>query len=291
MEELCCPISGCIFYDPIIAEDGFTYERQCIEHMFNRTNRGHLITKFREDNIMKTRCIDYIKKNPKDSKRVYVVKSPSIKNEYKDPDFPILSILDSSVIKSLSCSSLKSIILHNNNLEVENSKGKRLIHYLCYIVKSEELLELAIQRGIATQEGNAAWKPIHLVCANWRSMTALSLLQNVDLNVATKDQNRYTPIQLVLRFWKDSQAIQYLVTRFINLHDLDGVSRNLLHYIALYMNNREGYKLMQFLIEKRVNVNVIDADNNKPIHIVFNSWKKSYGLNAIKLLLDNGTIL
>jgi len=39
-EHLLCPITRCVFEDPVILEDGFTYERDAIERWLASNNRS-----------------------------------------------------------------------------------------------------------------------------------------------------------------------------------------------------------------------------------------------------------
>lgn len=75
-EELYCPITGSIFLDPVITEDGFTYEKEAIEKWFTTNNRSpttNLVINKRlfPNRLIKTYIVNLLEKYPSLQKYQY----------------------------------------------------------------------------------------------------------------------------------------------------------------------------------------------------------------------------
>ena len=79
-DKFICPISHQIFNNPVIAFDGFNYEKECIEKWFEKNNRSPLTnqilnTNFYPNSSLKNEIHEWLKINPKYKNDIYVIKS------------------------------------------------------------------------------------------------------------------------------------------------------------------------------------------------------------------------
>lgn len=94
-EDLYCPITGSIFLDPVITEDGFTYEKEAIEKWFTTNNRSPttnlVINKSLFPNrLIKTYIVNLLEKYPSLQKYQYNISQSINDNISNDDLYPYL---------------------------------------------------------------------------------------------------------------------------------------------------------------------------------------------------------
>lgn len=250
MEDLYCPISGCIFLNPVICSDTHTYERDEITKWFEThdtspmTNEPVHTKKFRENSFMKSYISEFLAKNQDMKSSQYVDKLQELKyitdeflssfHRYRNED--ILSLLPkiknveykhtqnkSSLVHYIfefsSIEIIKEYIkLYPHTLEYEDMWKQRPIHILCHKIHNIELLYLLIDKGVDLEaEDFYKLRPIHFVCKYWKNLHVLCLLIEKRVDLEAEDKHKWRPIHLVCSFWKDESAVLTLLREKIDL--------------------------------------------------------------------------
>lgn len=228
IENLVCPISLCIFCDPVIAEDGFTYERESILRIFNSTNISPMTKQKFDSRIlfpnigMKSLVSEIISKSPEIAKEVYVCETIVNPIELYD-DIHMMHLLKNDVMRNINPARLESIIRSKTlqELEMAGEDNNRLIHFVCRIVKSMEVLRLLIERGVSLDNFGEAGEPIHLVCIYWQDINAFRLLVESGVNLDLK-YDAWNLSQMICLGWRNNsgkEGLQVLLENGVDLEE------------------------------------------------------------------------
>jgi len=177
IENFRCPISNDIFMDPVLCDDGYTYERECIEkwlahHNSSPLTRKNISNKFISNLSMKSMIAELLEKHPELKNEQYKHKSININLFYNNKmkiidainkgyfseilnyyqydllQLPIVFILkyckDSTILKHLFDNSITLECVYNDEWRPHNCKP---IHYICEY-STEEMIKYIIDKGV-----------------------------------------------------------------------------------------------------------------------------------------------
>lgn len=287
IENLICPISLCVFYDPVIAEDGFTYERESILRILNSTNISPMTNQtFKSANLisnkaMKSLCCEFLSKNPHMQKDVYIpeitiefVKTDDFKRYCESPNFDIKCILNDAIIQALCFTQLEYIILHNTReqLETQGYECNRLLHYICKHKKSLPLLKLLLDKKVDIEAENVnKARAVHFICRFWKNISALQYIMDKGADMNAENYNKWRPIHLICYDWRNSlDVIRLLKVRNVDMNiPLDNGWRPI-HFICRYWHKTYGEEALK-LMDK---TDYETEDHLKPSDLISIYWKK-----------------
>jgi len=187
-----CPISMTFCYDPVIAEDGYTYERRCIEaHFENKqtspmTNQpigisltSNLILKQIIQNVLDN--ISNLQKEFDDSKKEYSLK------------------LEKELFAACESDNTNKILLlikQGVNVNGTVNNGMTPLYIACHN-GHVDVARMLLDKGaeVDRAETRGGWTPLHAACGNGHVDVALLLLEKgAEVNRASKYGN--TPLAI-----------------------------------------------------------------------------------------------
>ena len=135
-QKITCPITYHIFYDPVVAKDGFTYEKTYIENWFKTNNNSPMTGKI----IDKTLCPNFIVKQMVDE---YLSIYPNKKIEQFVPQI----IWNYNDFKDLTIEKQKEYLDNCIDLECECENKWRPIH-IVWQYGTPEIIKYMIDKDV-----------------------------------------------------------------------------------------------------------------------------------------------
>lgn len=311
-ENLYCPISKCIFADPVLAKDGFTYERQEIEKHFEKSNKSPMTNKEINDktlidnNILRSIIAEALIANPDMQYEVYIVntvltpdfiKSGKFLDYVKSPRFNIKSILSPDLIQAITDTDMEFIIENSTieTLEAQNQHGNRLIHLLFIYRSSLNLLSFLIHRGVdVNAENNEKRCPIHILCGyrnmNPNGVDLLKLLIGKEVNLEAGNYDGLRPAHLLLKLIDTDykfECLKILIDNEVDMEAKENTGHRPIHYFCdnQYKNNFDSNlvkSVVTYLVSKDIDFKEPDGENKLPIYYIL----KKCSLDNISYYLD-----
>lgn len=295
-----CPITHLIFFDPVIAKDGHTYERTAIEAWFkvnttspitNEDINTDLICNF----TMKSLVSEYLFTNPELKKEQF--DSPPRGSEllnnaldYDSFDWKYIFELNQGHKNILFQNEeiMKHIIDHSVDLEARDKHKCRPIHYICYY-STPTIIKYIINKKVdieAEDEHNC--KPIHYVCC-FSTPEILEYMINlvnpitgVPIDLEAEDAEGNRPIHLICRF-STPKMIKLIIDKGVDLEEGNNNYERPIHLICFYST----LKMIKYIINKGVDLEVKNSIGYRPIHILCNRGDSK----MIKYIIDKGVDL
>jgi ankyrin repeat protein len=221
-----CPLTNNFFYDPVIASDSKTYEREAIEdYMFvNKkspiTGQLFMDTNLYPNDIMRELITHLFTANPQLKKMQY--KSNEIKTLIKmlnKADYTKFDKLERVSVKIFmnrhhnkmksfleNCTDLnnfKTFIDRCDNLEQEDKFGRRMLYYVIRFCKNPDFSFYLIEKKKVTFEFSDidGWRPIHQAALTGSYLLIRFLLDlNVEVKHKIKKYGKYNGDHSVVRF-------------------------------------------------------------------------------------------
>ncbi|AYV82374.1 MAG: hypothetical protein Homavirus39_2 [Homavirus sp.] len=239
--DIKCPITNQILYQPILASDGFFYEKEAIERWLIKNKASPLTKQHINQDLYK--CIElknyietYLNENPHKRSKQYM---PVISVEYIDNMDIIHDYLGSNQFEKLLlyknfdltkmyyyfdffteyCTNLDTIkyVLDNAiDLECIVEHKRRLIHTACYY-NNLEMVKYLIDKNVDLEyEDNYKLRPIHLACEN-NNIEMVKCLIDKKVNLDCEDNYMRRPIHIAC-LKNNLDMIKYIInTKKVNL--------------------------------------------------------------------------
>jgi ankyrin repeat protein len=265
MDRYKCPITRKIMLDPVIACDGYIYEKDAILSWLYHNNISP-ITGLTMDNILIEAVV--IKNEIKlfmeklynknfninyciDIKDIITnLNNYNIQKIYNATliNCNYIEILNKNIISNLNNYSelFKKIIDLTDNLEYKDNNNWKLIHYICQY-STPEMIKYIINKGVDLEcETKTGYRPIHFICEySTREMVKYIMGKGVNLKFVNNDLH----------------IIEYMTTpnktRFINVllgsYILNNNNSNLIKKILMYGNEEDIKYLINKLKEYKLN--------------------------------------
>jgi ankyrin repeat protein len=305
-EEFICPLTKKIFNDPVISEDGITYEYQAIKRWLSDEDTspvtGQLIGESLNSNEQMLENISsYLQQNPNQQVNQYI-----LSKKFEDNVDAIIELVKSKNYKMLlNYTDFNLVTLFNEITGFED------------FMKTEELVLIHIinnTKNLETQIINE-WRLVHVICLYSIKLLGFIIKKKVNLNA--KEISGMTPLHIVTR-QNNLDAIKLLLSNNADPTITSPDGWNLLHYAAktgsleiikflvelfesrgedgIFLNaptvdgwrpihlacHHGSYPIIEYLINKSVDLNAATSDNWTPLHVAsFLSTAK-----IIKLILD-----
>lgn len=172
-------------------------------------------------------------------------------------------------------------ILEKKNIDLEYSDiyGKKIIHYACQYGLSKTIKYIIDLKVDLESESLDGYRPIHLLCIySSPKITRYLMDKNVDLNAKTNEG--WTPLHYMCDANYSFENFKYLIDRNVDL-EAESTCKNRPIHIACKNTNE---KAINYLINKRVNMNVFNNKNKGPIHYILKYQKDS---TLVKYIINN----
>ena len=265
-DSLICPISGELFYDPVIAMDGFVYERLEIEKWLTKNNTSPINRKeIKKDLIecffIKEIVTEFLNKNqefrddqykPDMSFSANLVKINNFfqDNRYDklvhynnfDLEYMMNNKLDESLLKYCKDDHIIKYVIDNAiNLEAVSNNGYRIIHKICKL-SNQHILKHIISKGVLLECSIGEigqWKPIYFA-TRYGSTDIIKLLINAGVSLENKERSECTPILITCKY-NNVDSIRLVIdactgisTDMLNIRD--DINHNIINKIKINGN-------------------------------------------------------
>lgn len=270
-EHLICPISGQIFFDPVIASDGHTYEKYCIEKWFENNSTSPITNLV----IKKNMVSNYITKNIIQK----LIDNNMVKKEqiFKNPKRPFN--YSNFKLKPNDFTYVKKII-DESILNLPDGDGDYPIHILCKF-STFEIIKYAIETYVPDGSIDMSVKDEHGCCPikfiiDSNNIDAFKYVVEKEFNIYAKNNDGSTPLHYI-----DSiEILEYVINKNIDINVTDNYGLYPIHNICKTCN----VELVKFAIEKNINMNVVANNGLYPIHYICNKGN----FDLIKFAIEKG---
>ena len=297
-----CPISQQIFNKPVIAMDGYIYEKDEIKKWFKYHNTSPMKQKIISTCVTKNYIFnellkEFLKNNPHELDNMYVIErnhldfQDKVKRHIENKKFNKLLDYKKFSFNELYDESFESLIRNgdaqifshviNNMINLEFEDNWRPIHFVCRY-GTFEMLKLLVDKGVNLEcENNDKWRPIHFVCRHG-TFEMLKLLLDKGVNLECETNSKWRPIHFVCHYGT-FEMLKLLVDKGVNLECVTNSKWRPIHFVC-----RNGtIEMLQLLVNKEVNLECDSAIKWKPIHAICH-----YGtFDTIKYFLTKNTRL
>jgi len=251
--ELICPLTKCIFKEPVTASDGFVYEKKAIDEWFNTSDLSptlniQLCDKSLIPNMMiKYKVKSYIKQNPE---------KIALQYEYELCTFEQFKLLEKKNLLDISEHNLILIftLLTINDLDymlsviddVEQSlhNGNKIIHYVCKY-SCDDIVNYMINYYITNKNdtditcvNNFNVSPIHIICGrnsfdNVRKIIHFYNTHHLDINCKTNIL--WTPLNYICKYG-NRDAFNYIISNGANMTHVTLHGENICDHLNKNLN-------------------------------------------------------
>jgi len=254
-----CTLTNLIYSDPVIAEDGYIYEKIALKHYlkYNKISpitQKSMGTLFIKANQFKLIINDLLNKNPKLINQQFLNKKPYylFKNEFKE-------LLIKNKFNELICYTnitLNDIILDQQSIA-------------CYIFKNcdnDNIIKIIIDNSIDFDcDDNYGNRPIHYACQYTSDIIIKYMIdKGVDINIPDKKGNK--PIHYITKFqYNSGDIIKYLIRKETQIECVDENGLFPIHILCKKLTNWDN--LIPFL-DNKYNLELLSNEGMKPIHYI-----------------------
>lgn len=251
-----CPISQQIYKDPVFADDGYVYERDCIiEWMETETispiTREHISNNIKTAYPIKTIVENYLENNPSDK----ILQFDNSIEHMSNRKLVWSYIKDKKYNKLLDIREF--VLLDKNN-------GVYLITELAENNISSTIMLHILKNSI---DYNITFSTRHsvltIIVFNSYSFECIKFLldNGADVNVASYNNHTISHVMMRGLLYQDDQIIQ-VIDLVNNLNKQNIYGNTLLHEAVI---NKRDY-IIDYLIEKGSDINIIDKKHRTFIH-------------------------
>lgn len=290
-----CPITQCIFSDPVIADDGHVYEKDAILKWFKSNETSPTTGKQIEKKLNECHIVKYIiemmikqypnlkehqfKRDNRYIMNVSYIKECIIRNKfYKLLDFVeynFISLVDNDILSNILSYSDDKIVLHvinnlTNNYNDEYKRHRFMTHI--FLSANPTIIKYMIDKNIDldytdnTIYGNRLLNI--LICRQFYDLAKYLIHKGITVN--TNDGSEIRMVRSLCLSY-DEEMLIYLLNNNLNIHEKNNNDdMTPLHYTC----KSSFLEATKFIVNKNAN---IEAEMNlgwRPLHVV--SYYGSY---------------
>jgi ankyrin repeat protein len=251
--NLCCPISGAIFVDPVMAADGNTYEREMIEKWFIWNNKSPLtnevISKILIPNITIKKFVGDFLELEKINSGFNKINICSGNDEIKTDKIKTNKILQSErkpkidnnfIISKTSLDvtdrQLKSIIA-KYGFDYVDKNGTHILDFILRTTKSSDIISHIINEHVRLNILEKQYE-----------------LSNVEVQKL---------IHMICRYC-DEKHIRKIIMEGCDIEAEDTYQNRPIHYVCVFGSL---YSVM-YLVKRKVNLNICNSNGQLPLHLI-----------------------
>jgi len=240
-ESFICPISGQIFKQPVLAQDGYFYEKMQIKKWFKNHNtspmtNSEITTKLQECFIFNSMLEKFLEHNPIERSNQYneyknhlehtekvnkLIKHNELDKLFKYNNFIVSELFaNATLLINLLTNGNNSIIKYfiDNCLDLNSvtNNGWNILHF---VIKhcDLEIIKYVIGKDIDPEsETKKGWRAIHIAC-KYSDHEIIEYFLDLNINLESETKNGWRPIHL-LCYDENSTIIQYLLSKNINMY-------------------------------------------------------------------------
>ena len=235
IDTIKCPISHQIFLEPVLGDDGFTYESdeilnwmktkqvspitdksltKVIPNLFAKMVVDeflHAHPEYRIDQYVPNRQHkDYIAEVAKIMKDKQYLKLLDYNSFQLDELYKVSSDSHVEFFKSAPRRVLRHVIDNAVDLEAKSPRGSRLVHLVC-AYSTRSMQRLVIKKGVNLEtENNCATRPIQIACRGNSLKTVKDLIAK-GVNLLPVDGKKWSALHFAARY-AEKDLIEYLAT-------------------------------------------------------------------------------
>lgn len=247
-----CPISRKLFNEPVLADDGFFYEKNEIEKWLKTKNTSpltglYISKKLISCHLFSTVLKRFYEENPKELLNRYInIKQHS---EYIDEINNILEYEEYDEL--LKYSSFNLIFFKKSKLVgfLENVNLVIFRYFIDNIINIEEICD-----------ENLGQKLIHLVCRHCEP-DKIKYLVDKEIDLEANTFKNWRPIHYLIKF-STPEIIKYLVDKGVDLECANKDGWRPIHYACRFSTP----DVIQYLVEKDIDLECEDNEGWRPIH-------------------------
>ena len=304
IEEFVCPISKQIFKEPVVASDGFFYEKHCILEWLKTKNLSPMTNLVISKNVHS--CIffnnllkTFLENNPEEVRNQFApsfdhVDNIDILNEIikerryvsllKYRSFIMSKFQNYKIIKDLAKSNQHQVIMHlvDNVIDLnEKIHGRRLVHDLCQY-STPEMIKYIIDKGVDLEcQDDTQSRPIHFIC-QYSTPEMIKYIIDKGVDLECLDNEQWKPIHLICRY-STPEMIKYIIDEGVDLECQNSYQWKPIHLIC----RNSTPKMIKYIIDKGVDLECQNDEQWKPIHLICR-----YSIpEMIKYIIDKGVDL
>ncbi len=305
IEDIRCPISLQIFAEPVIAEDGVTYERDVIkkwiqEHKYSPTTKEAITDKFIPNKSLKSIIDGLLLKHERLREQQFTLVNSyslhiaaiqsAVDNSqfdklltYVDYDMSNDALLTSIFEKCKDNNIIRHIIDNFVGLESENKSRWRLVHFICSL-STPEMIKYIVSKGVDLEctTGNSHCRPIHFVCNN-STPDVIKYMIDKGVNLECADKNGFRPIHYVCQH-STPDVIKYMIDKGVDLDCANNAGDRRPIHCACYSSTPD---VIKYIIDKGADLECADQNGTKPIHYACQHSTPE----IIKYMIDKGVDL
>lgn len=274
LQYITCPITKLIFCDPVVAEDGYVYERMAISNHLNKENTspvtGHRIgTNLMENRRIKELAEDFLQANEEYRNEQFLFKKPFYLFK---KDF--LMSLKNKEFNNLQ--EYTSIML---NIDVNRNK-ETLFEAVCKICPDDVILYIIDNSIDYDVYDSRNLKPFHLAC-KYGSQTIIKHLMAKDVDVRSTDICGETALGYLLMYRNEPALVKELLEHGISVNSQNQNGFSPSHYV-IKNGNIDTFKLFMDYGLKLDSISPLLGNMNL-IHFAF---RESPSVDLIKYIIE-----
>jgi ankyrin repeat protein len=274
-----CPITLRVFRNPVLAPDGYFYEKYALVKWFKNSNKSPL-TGLVIDKIMTTSIYfnnmlnNYLIAHPdklndqfveefnievfyrlfKSNKIDELITYMSLYNTFSLPVRDNMDELfkNESIVK----------ILIDKDVCIENPFNQKLIHWICQY-STPEMIKYIIDKGVDLEcVNNDGWKPIHFIC-QYSTPEMIQYIIDKGVDLECRDIIGWRPIHLICRK-STPEMIKYIIDKGVDLECQTNNGWKPIHFIC----RKSTPEMIKYIINKGVDLECQTNTGWKPIHLI-----------------------
>lgn len=271
-DEIYCPITGQIFFEPVIASDGQVYEKTAIHAWFKTHNsspitKSTIINKNLVDCFMMKRIVDSaFKTNPELRKDQFFCINP----------YRLVTLIKKGDIEqacSLINKDTNDTIIFDNKDDID------------VLLKSDQVMDSIIdnKKRICSIQNMCIIFHAIKICSEEIQKKLVTTCGMDDLIM----RNKYKVSALHMAARQSSfEIMKLIIDRGVSVQEVTYVNNNVLHY-ACHDPSNEGVKKVEYLIKKKINLKSINSNGSTPLHVA----SKYSSPDTCRLLIEHGAVI
>jgi ankyrin repeat protein len=157
---------------------------------------------------------------------------------------------------------IKYIIDKGVDLECENDNKDRPIHCIC-LYSTPEMIKYIIDKGVDLEcENDNKWKPIHYIC-KFSSPEMIKYIIDKGVDLECETNCKWRPINFICEN-STQEMIKYIIDKGVDFECEDEFGKRPIHYICQYSTP----EMIKYIIDKSVDLECEAICKYRPIHFI-----------------------
>jgi ankyrin repeat protein len=280
--------------DPVVASDGFIYERSCIQEWLETNDNSPITKELMTSKVLHS--VHIFNKLLNEHRKTLSL------DDYELTYHDLIDAKQMNYVKHKSVDDVYKIIYYLNKKRLYVNNGNIQMNILCRIFQNVQLIDHLIDNknpNSVNDKDDNGWTLLHYLCrfGDLSQIKKLLNVKNVDVEASTN--KKYRPIHLLssestnLKNEQQYEAIELFVNIGVDLEASQSNDWRPIHFVCSSHNNmNDEYQLkaIKLLIMKDVNINVKNDNKWTPMHYVcsdLTNLHDTYQFDAIEFLISN----